>query len=162
LVAGKVEDIAEATTRVDDSLTSLFRLSATGKGGDDVRTRNDLSGSNGSHIGASSGERRVEAAILSRVVGSVGCDTLTAVAADTVIATAVQHAGTHETELHVLITLTLLIKGCEIGFVVTVGCADDLGRCECSAILLALVAALVRVREDTVLRRIVTAFVCAV
>lgn len=66
-----------------------------------------------------------------------------------------------QTELHVLMTLALLVKGREVGFVVCIGSRDDLGRRETAAILWTLVAA-VRIRVDTILRWIVTAVIGAV
>lgn len=120
LVARKVKDVAETTTRIDNGLTGFLRLSASGKSSNDVCTRDHLCGSDGRHIRAGSGERGVETTILARVVGTVGCDTLAAIACNTIIARAVEDRGTHETELHILITLSLLIERSEISLVVAV------------------------------------------
>ena len=65
-------------------------------------------------------ERRVEFSIRAVRVSSVRAEALAAVTGNTVVTTAVQDADTHHAELHVLMALSLLVEGREVGLVVAI------------------------------------------
>jgi hypothetical protein len=90
--------------------------------------RFDLSCAYGSDVGASSWEARVKCPGCAVVHGSsctfgVGA-ALAAISCDSVVTGGVQEGDTCEAEFHVLVALTVLIGGGEIGFVLSVGSRD--------------------------------------